>query len=661
MQNVFLRLLRAYKRHGFVVRAGLNPFYFGDPDAPFARLFSEHGDALGVGAGLAPQEIQFLELLLAAERPANALVIGNAFGWSTIALAMLLPGAPVVAMEAGLEGDSTDAGSALTHAIAVEEQLRVKVVSALSPRDTASVVARELGGAPLELVLIDGLHVNEQLVRDIEGLLPHASPACIFVVHDVLSWHMLAAFNGVDVGPGRERRILTRCPSGMGVVFPSSITAEAREVLDAFTDPTVDVAAHHVQLGATEDEPGVSLKSRLARGWKHRRLAMAATYAMEGRADLEIEQLALASDERPTDGIAQFHIGTHHADRQRWLEAERHLREAAALCPDWAAPAQQLGRALRERGRHGEARQALERAARLEPTWATPFFELGLVATAEGDAHEAYRQFAKAAELAPGWMAAIVELGRAAYNVGDDAVAVRALRLAVDAGDVSLPVVHMLALSTERQEGAKAAMPIFDLALAVAPRSADVQFDCARMHAIRGDEERALQHFMRAGSLRPSWPGPWVEAFPLACRLGRAAEADRAVTMQAAIGEESADAWFTVASLHAAAGNGESARRATSRAMELQPVPCGAIKTIARALLEVGDAVSSEAVLGDALGRFPEWAGAHFARGCALESLKRLRDARDAYARASALRPAWADASEAFARVSARIPVSAAS
>lgn len=152
--RTLIRLLHAYQRHGYRIRTGLNPCYLDNPDAAFPRLLGADGEPVEVGAGLAPQELYFLECLLAAGvQPRRVLVIGNA-----------------------------------------------------------------LGGDRIDLVLVDGLHTSEQLVRDVEGVRPHASEACVFLLHDVLSWHMLDGYLGLPLQPDEERRILTRCPSGSGLI-----------------------------------------------------------------------------------------------------------------------------------------------------------------------------------------------------------------------------------------------------------------------------------------------------------------------------------------------------------------------------------------------------------------------------------------------------------
>jgi tetratricopeptide (TPR) repeat protein len=306
---------------------------------------------------------------------------------------------------------------------------------------------------------------------------------------------------------------------------------------------------------------------------------------------------------------------------------------------------------LREMGHVTEAQEALERAATLDPACAAPHFELGLLANAQGSLALSYRHFSKATELDPAWTGAAAQLGIAAYAIGDDDTAIRALRTATDAGESSLRVVHALALATERRDGPRAALAIFELALVVAPESADAQFDVGRIRAATGQADRALDPFIRAADLRPEWADAWMQVLELARRLGLAPEADRAVSVLASLGRESADWWLSVADLYVSSRAGKGAVRSCFRALALTSEPSPVIKSIGCSLLESGDAASSEALFRGALVRFPEWAGVHFEHGRALEFLGRLNEAEAAYAKASTLRPAWREASRAWARV----------
>ena len=106
----------------------------------------------------------FASVLDVHENFAWFVVIGNALGWSTLALAALLPESRVVALDAGFDRNSLE-GLALTNRIAAAAGWNARAVKGVSPGDVAGVVKAELGG-PVDFAFIDGLHTNAQIVLD---------------------------------------------------------------------------------------------------------------------------------------------------------------------------------------------------------------------------------------------------------------------------------------------------------------------------------------------------------------------------------------------------------------------------------------------------------------------------------------------------------------
>ena len=102
------RLIDIYQRRGFLVSTGLNPCHFENfKTAPFTWLIKEgknHTDGLGIST----QEIYFLECLFEEFAPQNIFIIGNSFGWSTLAMSLLNPAAQIVAIDSGFSKNSLD-------------------------------------------------------------------------------------------------------------------------------------------------------------------------------------------------------------------------------------------------------------------------------------------------------------------------------------------------------------------------------------------------------------------------------------------------------------------------------------------------------------------------------------------------------------------------
>ena len=111
------------------------------------------------------------------------VIIGNAFGMSTLALASLFPKARVDAIDAEAEGAANARGSNITRAIAANHGLNVHVHRGFSPWDVPRALAH-LSPGSVDLAFIDGMHTDEAQFMDFAVLHPY--------VHTVRSYATLA-------------------------------------------------------------------------------------------------------------------------------------------------------------------------------------------------------------------------------------------------------------------------------------------------------------------------------------------------------------------------------------------------------------------------------------------------------------------------------------
>lgn len=248
---LFSRLVRLYERRGFTVRSSVTPYLFEklivhpEYDLCQTYLFKEGRHQSGWGGGIHMSEVYLLECLGQVFRPERVFVIGNSFGWSTLALALANPGARVVAMDACFAPQTAE-GMALTNRIAAEEGLNAEAVRGVSPGDVGRVVERHLGG-PIDLALIDGLHSDEQQIADYRAIRAHASARCVVLFHDVVACKLLGSLHAIfEAEPDRTGRLLTRTNTGMGVLYPKSLPAEVDELLAGFSDPMVEMITREV-------------------------------------------------------------------------------------------------------------------------------------------------------------------------------------------------------------------------------------------------------------------------------------------------------------------------------------------------------------------------------------------------------------------------------
>jgi len=237
---VIAQLIDLYRAEGIAISTGLPPHRFGGyGGAPFT-WFLKDGKSLTNGLGIAMQEVYLLEHLFAAFQPRRALVIGNAFGWSTLAIAALLKGGRVVALDSGADRNSLE-GLALTNRIAAAGKLPAKAVRGESPRDVAGIVDAELGG-PVDFAFIDGLHTIAQVVLDYQAVRAKAAPDAVYLFHDVQEFGLGPAIDEIGRLAGRTATALSATQSGMAILLDAAQHPALAGAVAAFAPPETALA-----------------------------------------------------------------------------------------------------------------------------------------------------------------------------------------------------------------------------------------------------------------------------------------------------------------------------------------------------------------------------------------------------------------------------------
>jgi len=225
------KLIGLYREAGLEPLTGYNSHHFGNyGDAPFTKFL--RGPHLVAIAGLALQEVMLLEHFANYMSPRNILIIGNAYGWSTIALALIFPKAAVLAIDPGAEGND------VTNEIARKAGLSAVAALGYSPRDVGTLCAQHLSG-PADLVLIDAVHDNPSVWNDFAACWAQSQASTIVLLHDVIQWNLVDAVRRIRAEHALEGRILTRTASGMAVLWKTA-PQEFQDYVGVFTeDPNI--------------------------------------------------------------------------------------------------------------------------------------------------------------------------------------------------------------------------------------------------------------------------------------------------------------------------------------------------------------------------------------------------------------------------------------
>jgi hypothetical protein len=242
--SVFLDLLSLYEGEGITVQTSLSPGHFpgfNSQDIPFTYMY-RNGVQLAEGGGIAFAELAFLEHLFAVIHPRRLFVVGNAFGWSTLALAILNPDARVVAIDF-CPTEVEEEGIDFTNKMGTRLGLDVRARKGKSPDNVAAIVDAELGG-PVDFALIDGWHTNEAQRADFEAVKAAAGDDCVYLFHDVVNLLLADGFAAIAKdNPALYSSLLFRTPSGMAISYPAKLNEALGPIVHAFTETDERVRA----------------------------------------------------------------------------------------------------------------------------------------------------------------------------------------------------------------------------------------------------------------------------------------------------------------------------------------------------------------------------------------------------------------------------------
>lgn len=206
------------------------------PSEYFTYVGNGAGGKWSTGGGVALAEVFLLGCLAEVIHPKAIFAIGNAAGFSTVALAWLNNPCPVVALDAGCEGGDNAAGNQLTERIATSNRLNIRVHRGRSPEDVPAAAARL--PQPPDLCLIDAWHDDAHQLADANAVAAVAAPGCVYLFHDVVRHSMEKSFWQFAQKKGAEAAILMRTPSGMGIVYPAEHGPRLQSILRIFGGQT---------------------------------------------------------------------------------------------------------------------------------------------------------------------------------------------------------------------------------------------------------------------------------------------------------------------------------------------------------------------------------------------------------------------------------------
>ncbi len=248
MSNFLVNLIQLYEKNGYEVQSSLSPVHFPGfnlADIPFSYIY-KNGEKMCRGGGLAISELMFVDGVTSIIKPNNIFVIGNSFGWTTLALGLMSPTSRVIGIDMCPRPEEAH-GIEVTNELGRQIQSRTRAVKAKSPDDVPEVVANYFEGG-LDLVLIDGGHTSEQQTADFAVCKKLANDNCVYIFHDVINFGMVDSFTKITTQNDHlVSSLLFRTPSGMAISYPKTYLEKLSGIVNAFTESDDRVKALHME------------------------------------------------------------------------------------------------------------------------------------------------------------------------------------------------------------------------------------------------------------------------------------------------------------------------------------------------------------------------------------------------------------------------------
>jgi len=229
-----------------------------------------------------------------------------------------------------------------------------------------------------------------------------------------------------------------------------------------------------------------------------------------------VKHLEQAAAIDPTNDQAFYNLAIVHMEMRKFERARDDLQRAIAAAPDNASYQEKLGTILIELKDWNGAKKALERTIELEPGLFKAYYKLAQVLEQLDDQQNALHRYTEAIERGPRFLEAYSALGRLYADLGylDESVQVcqSALKVAQTGSEEEANVHNLLGTVYQQQRKFDQAIGEFRAALEITPGMRDAVFSLGWTYALEGNKEEAKRYLKKFLSVAGDAPQHYQKA-----------------------------------------------------------------------------------------------------------------------------------------------------
>ncbi|ACY15897.1 tetratricopeptide repeat protein [Haliangium ochraceum] len=384
-------------------------------------------------------------------------------------------------------------------------------------------------------------------------------------------------------------------------------------------------------------------------------------------------------------------LGTPAQVRYRRVLAERDIRRAVLIDPQFAEAQRMLGELERAGGSLDEARSRLAAALRIRPDYLPALEGRAAVARAEHERQRAAELYARILALRPWAHGYRFELGTVLWELGRVDDARQALEGLIEHAPDHLPARRLLVRIDSERGDYQALIGSLEAMLRLAPGDVQAYFDLAAVYRAvgrdvdaaalyqsvaldegadastraraykllgdgarrRGELEAAATAYEHALALAPHEARSYFLLAGMFIEAGEMARAEEMLRQVLAMPEHAADAYAGLAALSYRRGNLSEALWYAHRASWRRPESAALHYNVAVALSALGREADAMYEIRQGLRRAPEHAGLHYLHGVVLLRQARYGEAKPWFEAALRIEPGHEDALHNLERLDA--------
>ena len=184
---------------------------------------------LCTSGGITNDEMSIIHSLGQEIRPKNILIIGNAYGISTLFMSLTFPNSKLVAFD-----KFRTQGIEITKKLLKGEKKKI-VIKASTPEDLENIIFKYFKNN-VDLIFVDAVHTDDMQSKEFEIYNKYLSKKSCVIFHDIISCKLEKSFKNIKKKfVNYNFKLLNKSTNGLGICVKGKVSKQLLNYLNYFS------------------------------------------------------------------------------------------------------------------------------------------------------------------------------------------------------------------------------------------------------------------------------------------------------------------------------------------------------------------------------------------------------------------------------------------